>query len=213
MEDKEQTSYSEDRNDDFGLPEVKYEPIDREDEDPPAFEEPKYYEEEEEESSSKAGWIVAGILTIVLLAGLSVYLFLFDGLAQLGWGDEPEPAPVTKVVEPEATPEPEPDPDPEPVPSEPEVDPLAPYDDIVTISEPAGRSYIVVSSFVDSDMAMDFSQQMLEQGVGTRILAPTQRAPLMHRVAVADYDSFEAAMADLENFRTTYGEKSWVLKY
>lgn len=210
-------SYDQENQDDFGLPEVKYEPLDREDETPPEFEEPAYYEDQEEEEpkGSKKGLIIIGIISLLIIAGLSIYLFLFGGVEQIsGWfADEPEPQPVTQVVS-EPEPEPEPTPEPEPAPEpEPEIDPLAPYSDISAISEPTGRSFIVVGSFVDADLAMDYSQELMEQGVGSRILSPTNRAPLMHRVAVADYDSFQEAMNDISLFRNKYGEQTWVLKY
>ena len=202
-------SYDQENQDDFGLPEVKYEPLDREDETPPEFEEPDYYEREEEDEpqAGKKGAIIIGIIVLLIVAGLSIYLFLFGGVEQIsGWfADEPEPQPVTQVV---AEPEPEPIPEPEP-----EVDPLAPYTDISAISEPTGRSFVVVGSFVDEDLAMDYSRQLMQEGIGSRILSPTNRAPLMHRVAVADYDNFQQAMNEITLFRNKYGDQTWVLKY
>lgn len=217
MEDNEKNTFEQENSDDFGLPEVKYEPIEREEEDLPEFEEPQYYEreeevEEEEEDDSKKGLIIFGIIAVVLVAGLSIYLFLFGGVEQVsGWfADDPEPEPVTEVVEPEPEPEPIPEPEPEP---EPEIDPLAPYSDISTISAPSGRSFIVVGSFVDEDLARDFSNELMGQEIGSRILAPTDRAPLMHRVAVADYETFDEAMNEVTLFRNKYGDQTWVLKY
>lgn len=216
MEDNDKNTFDQENHDDFGLPEVKYEPLDREDEDPPEFDEPHYYkreEEEEEEESNNKGLIILGIIVLVLVAGLSIYLFLFGGVEQIsGWfADEPDPEPVTEVVE-EPEPEPEPVQQPEPEP-EPEIDPLAPYSDINTISEPSGRSFIVVGSFVDEDLALDFSNELMDQGIGSRILEPTNRAPLMHRVAVADYENFDEAMNEVPLFRNKYGDQTWVLKY
>jgi len=218
MEDKEKNTFEQENGDDFGLPEVKYVPLDREDEDPPEFEEQAAYyneeaEEEEEEPSKNKGLLIGGIITVLLLAGIGIYLFVFDGIDQMNswFADEPAPQPVTEVVE---EPEPEPEPiieeEPEPIP---EVDPLAPYSDISTISEPTGRSFIVIGSFVDQDLAMDFSNELLGQDIGSRILAPTNRAPLMHRVAVADFETFEAAMNEVAPFRNRYGDQIWVLKY
>lgn len=217
MEDKETNTFDQENQDDFGLPEVKYEPLDREVEETDEFDEPQYYErddeEEEEEGTSgnNKGLIVFGIISVLIVAALSMYLFLFGGMEQVsGWfADEPEPAPVTQVVE-EPEPEPEPLPDPEPIP---EVDPLAPYSEISTISEPSGRSFVVVASFVDDDLARDFSNELMAQDIGSKILAPTSRAPLMHRVAVADFGTFQEAMNEVALFRNKYGDQTWVLKY
>ncbi len=213
MEDNERQSYNEENQDDFGLPEVEYQPLDRdEEENADDFEQSRYYNNEEEESNSSKGLLIFGIITLVLIACLCVYLFLFGGMAQVkGWfGDEP--APVTRV---EPKPEPEPiaetvEPEPEP---QVEVNMLAPYSDISVISVPTGRSYIIIGSFVDEDLSMDFGNKMMEDSIGIRILSPTGRAPLMHRVAVADFADFSEAMGMLEQFRSNYGENTWVLKY
>jgi hypothetical protein len=210
MEDNERQSYNQEDQDDFGLPEAEYRPLDREDETPPQFEQSRYYQDEEENSKSK-GLLIFGLISLILIGGLCIYLFLFGGMDQVsGWfADEPEPA---TYVEPEPEPEPIPEPEEEVAP-EPEVNPLAPYSDITTISGPTGRSYIVIGSFVDADLAMDFGNKMMAQGVGVKIIAPTGRAPLMHRVAVADFADFSKAMSEVEKFRNSYGDNSWVLKY
>ena len=216
MEDNEKQSYDQDNQDDFGLPEIEYEPLDREDDTPPEFEDDTYYDkevEEEETDNSKKKLIIISLISILIIAGICLYLFVFGGMDQISswFKDKPQPQPVTDLVaEPESEPEPEPEPEPDPVP---EVDPLAPYSDITAISEPIGRSFIVVGSFIDDDLAMDYSQELLAQDVGSRILAPTDRAPLMHRVAVADYENFQQAMNEISLFRNKYGEQTWVLKY
>lgn len=212
MEDNERQSYNEEDQDDFGLPEVEYRPLDREDEIPPAYEQSHYYQTEDEESGKSKGLIIFGIFSLVIIAGLSIYLFLFGGMEQVSsWlAEEPPATPV--YVEPEPEPEPMPEVV-EEVSPEPEINSLAPYTDVTTISVPTGRSYIVIGSFVDEDLALDFSNKMIEQGIGVKILAPTGRAPLMHRVAVADFSDFSEAMNDLELFRNNYGENTWVLKY
>lgn len=211
MEDNERQSYGQEDQDEFGLPEVEYRPLDREDEIPPAFEQPRsnYYQDQEDEGGKSKGLLIFGILSLVMIGGLCIYLFLFGGMEQVsGWfADEPEP--VTYVA-----PEPEPTPEPvEEVAPEPEINPLAPYSDVATISEPTGRSYIVIGSFVDEDLALDFGNKMMAEGVGVRVIAPTGRAPLMHRVAVADFSDFTEAMNDIELFRNNYGDNTWVLKY
>lgn len=218
MQDQEKPYYSDmDDQDDFGLPEVNYSPIDRENETPPAFEQPAYYAEDEETSSNK-GWIIAGVIGFFVLIGLSVYIFLFNGLDHISslFADEPQ-QPVVVETPVEEPPVQEPEVIEEPVEEEPEVvaevNPLAPYEGITTVAEPAGLSYIVIASFVDGDMAHDFGQKMLDKGVGVKIIQPTNRSPLQHRVAVAEYSTFQEAMQDIAAFRAEYGDKAWVLKF
>ncbi|MDF9797201.1 hypothetical protein OKW21_002464 [Catalinimonas alkaloidigena] len=214
MEDNERQSYNQEDQDDFGLPEPEYSPLQREEEYSPVNEQQDYYQDDEDEKDSKStGLIVFGILSLVLIVGLVVYLFLFDGMAQVSsWFGE-EPAPTTTYVEPE--PEPIIEDTPESAPEEPvtEVNSLIPYSDISTISEPTGRSFIVIGSFVDEDLAMDYANKLMEEGIGTRILSPTDRAPLMHRIAVADFTDFNTAMQQVQQFRDQYGDNTWVLKY
>ncbi|MEM6842913.1 MAG: SPOR domain-containing protein [Bacteroidota bacterium] len=219
MENKEDTGYHLEDTDDFGLPEGDFHPIDREEEEPPQFEEPRYYVEEEEEESSR-GWIVTAIIGLVVLIGLAVYLFVFDGVNQVAsWFGDDEP--VTQAVV-ETTPEPEPiveepiyeEEEPiieeEPVYEEPA---LTQYQGIERITAPTGRTFIVVASFVDYDLAMDYAQKLEAQGIGSKILDPTQRAPLIHRVAIADFDSFPEASGNIDAFRIEYGDTVWALKY
>ena len=225
MEEHEKQSYQLEDTEDFGLQQQEYEPLEREEGDvPPVFEEPTYHEEEEEESS-REGLIVAAIIGFLVLVGLAVYIFGFGGKEQIAswFGEEKTEQPklaTTPKAEEEATLEPAPEPvyeESEPMATQEEIVPETPatvgaYDNIEAITAPTGRSYIVVGSFVDEDLARDFGNQLLENGTGIRILAPTERAPLMHRVAVADFDTFGEASAQIGEYTLTYGD-AWVLKY
>ncbi len=230
MEENKEPLYHLEDTEDFGLHQSEYEPIEREEGDaPPAFQEPTYYSEEDEEAeSNKEGIIVAIIIGLLVLVGLAVYLFGFGGKEQVAswFGNDAqveqpkldtnkEPEPETLVVE-----EPEPAVVAETMPTEQLVsEPVSgsgstgSYSSIETIATPTGRSYIIIGSFVDEDLARDLGEQLSERGVGIRILAPTSRAPLLHRVAVADYDTFNDALAEVEAYKADYGESAWVLKY
>lgn len=231
MEENKDSLYHLEDTEDFGLSQSEYEPIEREEDDvPPSFQEPTYYSEEDEEpESNKEGIIVAVIIGLLVLVGLAVYLFGFGGKEQVAawFGNEAQveqpKLDTTKEPEPETTvidEEPEPAVVAETIPEE-EIgsEPVSPvgstgsYSTIETIATPTGRSYIIIGSFVDEDLARDLGEQLSERGVGIRILAPTSRAPLLHRVAVADFDSFNDALAEIEPYKIEYGESAWVLKY
>ena len=224
MEENDKQSYQLEDTEDFGLSQQEYEPIEREEDDiPQDFHEPVYHEEEEEEENNREGLIIAAIIGFLVIIGLAVYLFGFGGKEQVAsWfgedTEQPQLAPSTDI-ESEATIEPEP----EPLPTyeEPASDPVAEevipettgaYSSIETITIPTGRSYVVIGSFVDEDLARDLGNQLMETGTGIRILSPTERAPLMHRVAVADFDTFEEASSGIDEYVLTYGD-AWVLKY
>lgn len=224
MEENNNSSYHLEDTDDFGLPKSEYEPIEREGDDvPPVFDEPTYYTEEteEEEEKSYEGIIIASIIGALVIVGLVVYLFAFDGKDQVAswFGEEEETPRLTST--PVTEPDPEPavvykNPEPEPMPEE--VVPETPttmgaYTNIEAITAPTGRSYIIIGSFVDADLAQDFGERLMKDGTGIRILSPTQRAPLLHRVAVADFDSFNEALAQVGDYKLNFGESAWVLKY
>jgi hypothetical protein len=224
--EENKSSYHLEDTEDFGLHQSEYEPIEREENDvPPTFQEPTYYSEEEEEPESKEGIIVAAIIGLLVLVGLAVYLFGFGGKEQVAswFGSDPQ-VEQTKLIDTEKS-DPEPmvineDPEPtviaEATPEEELVaEPVSTgsYRTIETIAAPTGRSYIIIGSFVDEDLARDLGEQLSERGVGIRILAPTSRAPLLHRVAVADYGTFNDALAEIETYKVEYGESAWVLKY
>jgi cell division septation protein DedD len=234
MEEKNESLYHLEDTEDFGLHQSEYEPIEREEGDlPPDFQEPTYYSEDDNESQgSNEGVIVAVIIGLLVLVGLAVYLFGFGGKDQvLAWfGNDAQVEQTqlenvkTVTLEPEETAtitEEEPEPVvAETTPVEGAItEPVAEggttgsYTTIETIATPTGRSYIIVGSFVDADMARDLGEQLSERGAGVRILAPTSRAPLLHRVAVADYDTFDDALTEVDAYKVNYGESVWVLKY
>ena len=230
MEEKQEPLYHLEDTEDFGLHQSEYEPIERDEDDvPPAFQEPTYYTEEDEEpESNQEGLIVAAIIGLLVAVGLAVYLFGFGGKEQVGswFGNDAqvEPPVNPENAKPEAEPlvinEPEPEvssevSQPVEIAEEPTVaiGPAGSYSGIEAIAAPTGRSYIIVGSFVDEDMARDLGNKLAEQGVGIRILAPTSRAPLLHRVAVADYATFSDAVVEVEAYKLNYGERTWVLKY
>lgn len=207
MAEQDNTYNRSNDDDEFGLPEVSYEPIDRENANSPLEDEPEYYTDKEpEESNQKKIWLIIGLIVLILgVIGTIVYFVAFH--------EESEPPQEQMVSDIVTEPEPEPEPVEEIVEETPEV--LATtYNNITTISSPTGRSYIIVASFVDEDLANDFGQKLLnEQGVGTIIIEPFGKTSLLHRVAIADYANFQEAMIEVENYKTTYGPETWVLKY
>lgn len=206
MAEQDNTFDRSEEDDEFGLPEVSYEPINR---DVPAasFENDRYYADDEASDNQKKIWLTVGFIVLFLgIIGAVVYFVAFHDTAP-----EPKEQLVSDIV---SEPEPEPEPVEEVVVEEtPEVTSTT-YSDVTTISSPTGRSYIVVGSFVDEDLARDYSEKLLQaEGIGSVIIEPFGKTSLLHRVAVADYESFQEAMEQVENHRTTYGPETWVLKY
>jgi hypothetical protein len=210
--DKDRINYDNDR--DFGMRDVEYNPIDRDanDQFDPDFKE----EDEEEEKGTNWGLVIGIIAAVLLIVWALIYIFVFDGAKSLGLVEEEQP--VIQQIEPEPEPvieEPEPEPEPvvdEPDP-EPETDGTNAYSDVVVLSEPTGKTYVVVGSFIDDDLAMDLAAGMESQGGGARVIPPFGNQSLAYRVAVADFNTFQQASNNIEKFRSTFGPETWILKY
>lgn len=83
---------------------------------------------------------------------------------------------------------------------------------VQTISAATGRFYVVVSSSIDGDLAMDYAQKMAAEGNSPRLIQPFGKDKF-YRVALGDYDSWDSAVSASSTFSTTDGSPVWVLKY
>jgi hypothetical protein len=84
--------------------------------------------------------------------------------------------------------------------------------EFVVLSERTGRSYVVIGSFFDEDMATDYSEKLASNGVGTSIIPPFKDSKF-YRVAVAEFASYGEAASALGQFKGTYGDDVWALRY
>lgn len=83
---------------------------------------------------------------------------------------------------------------------------------VQTISSATGRFYVVVSSSIDGDLAMDFGNKLAEEGNSVKIIEPYGSIKF-YRVSLGDYDSWDSAIAASGSFSSTDGEAAWVLEY
>jgi len=83
---------------------------------------------------------------------------------------------------------------------------------IVRVQNGAGRSYIIIGSFVDEDLAMDYAKELSEQGKGIKIINPFGKTK-RYRVSIADYDTYNSAASKLGSFKGEFGDQVWALKY
>jgi len=83
---------------------------------------------------------------------------------------------------------------------------------VETVSSPAGRFYVIVSSSVDGDLAMDYASKLAKEVNNVKMIKPPANSKVYHRVSVGDYDSREQAVTASASF-STYGNEIWVLKY
>ncbi|MTI20576.1 SPOR domain-containing protein [Fulvivirga sp. RKSG066] len=83
---------------------------------------------------------------------------------------------------------------------------------IETISDRSGRYYVVISSALDGDLAMDYAKQKQKEGIATYIIEPFGKSKF-HRIAVSDFGSWEDAQAEANDLKGQYGDGVWVIKY
>jgi hypothetical protein len=81
-----------------------------------------------------------------------------------------------------------------------------------TIPDRTGRYYTIVASAIDADLATDYAKKLAQDGQDVKILAPKGRNPF-HRVAIRDYENLAGAQAELNDLRDRYGNEVWVVKY
>lgn len=157
-------------------------------------------ESEKEQKGSNRGLIV---FFVIVLAAAAVYFLVFDK------AEEKLLRPVEKKVEQapvKVDPTPEPEPEVIPVP-EPE-----PKAELVTISAPDGRFYVVVGSFYDDDLALDKGNEIVSSGLSAYLIEPTGEFKLF-RVGIGVAQERSTAYKAREELKEKYGENIWVLKY
>lgn len=84
--------------------------------------------------------------------------------------------------------------------------------EITVLEHRTGKSYVIVGSFFDGDLAQDYSKILADQGKSPMIIPPFKNY-YFYRVAIAEFDKFKDAEASMEPFREEYGQEVWPLRY
>lgn len=84
--------------------------------------------------------------------------------------------------------------------------------EINRLEERTGNAFVIIASFVDEDIAMDYANKLAGEGKSPSIIPPYGNG-LFNRVAIAGYPTIAAAMQGIDVFKGEYGEDVWVLKY
>lgn len=83
---------------------------------------------------------------------------------------------------------------------------------VETVSSPTGRFYIIVSSSIDDDLAMDYASKLAKEGNNVKIIEHDANKLFYYRVSVGDYDTREQAETASASF-SNYSSELWVLNY
>lgn len=82
---------------------------------------------------------------------------------------------------------------------------------IETLSARTKRYYVIVTANVDDDLLMDFAKKLSEKGVSTKVIPPFG-GKNFYRLAVADDETFALAQTKADAMKADYGG-AWVIKY
>jgi len=83
---------------------------------------------------------------------------------------------------------------------------------IINVNAPQGYYYIVLSSFIDEDLAMDYAHRLTQEGVEVALLIPPA-GRYYFRVAIKQGRIFREANEKAETLKTVYGPDIWIMKY
>lgn len=219
---------AEDKNQDdsenFGLPDIEYKPLEQLDSSKPVEESKEqssyssgstqsestpYYEEEEEGGGS--GKIIGIIVILILLVGVFLaYKFVWvpkkekEKLALLEEArkkrEQATADSLARVAEEER------------IKAEAAAKAKPADGTIETLSDRTGRYYVVISSSVDGDLAMDRAKKLSAAGKSSKIIPPFGKWKY-YRLCIGDFDSFASAQSSADASKAEYGDALWVLKY
>lgn len=219
----------------FGLPEIEYKPLDQLEENKteetttedgdevPHGEEfhqeehaqhktEEIYEFEEEPSSSKAPLVIGIIIALVVgIAGFMIYKFVYmpkkakqEQLAKDKAEAERKAEEDRKAKEAEEL----------RLKQEAEAKANAKPADgtIETLSQRTGHYFVIVSSSIDGDLAMDRAKILSAKGISSKIIPPFGKWKY-YRLGIGDFDSYASAQSSADASKTEYGNALWVMKY
>lgn len=83
---------------------------------------------------------------------------------------------------------------------------------IETLTARTTRWYVVVSSSIDDDLAMDYAKKLSAKGLSSKIIPPYGKWKFS-RLSLADDETFALAQAKADEMKTEYGTGLWVIKY
>ncbi|WP_375582269.1 SPOR domain-containing protein [Cyclobacterium xiamenense] len=163
----------------------------------------------EKKKSRSGNGVFVWIILLILLIGFGAYYWGNLGDFSDEKPAEPPLAMETPVEESPAA----------VAPSEPkeEIPVTKEADDQPGLTEIDGRGtspryFLVVGSFIDDDLARDYSAKLNKEGLQTFLIHPYGNIPF-YRLAVGQYENVDLALEAREDSQEAYTENLWVLKY
>jgi len=223
-DDPNQNSNDEDN---FGLPDIEYKPLDQLNTSKPEVEPVRAEEEtpetqggrsqetsvyEEEEEGSGSGRIIGWIVVLVVLVGAFLaYRYVYvpkkekEKQEQLAKEkalqmEKAKTDSLARIAEEER------------LKREAEANAKPTVGAIETLGQRTGHYFVIISSSVDGDLAMDRAKKLSAKGVGSKIIPPFGKWKF-YRLGIGDFDSFASAQSSADASKSEYGDALWVMKY
>lgn len=234
QQEEDQPKKQDNAEDNFGLPDMEYKPLDEKQETSQVAEEPapaasvtepsspetstpasSYEPSMEEESRSKAPVILGIVIVlVVLLAGALIYTYVIKPRNEAAEKARKEQlakdAEMKKKAEEERVAREKEEAERKRLEELANAKPAV--GTIETLSAATRRYYVVVSSDIDDDLLMDFAKRLSAKGVSTKIIPPFG-GQKFYRLAIADFDTWASAQSNADAAKADYGKAVWVMKY
>ncbi|HEY0653713.1 MAG TPA: SPOR domain-containing protein [Chryseosolibacter sp.] len=83
---------------------------------------------------------------------------------------------------------------------------------IDTLTERTGRYYVIIASGIDGDLILDYAKKLAPKGVSPKIIPPYGKVKF-YRLAIAEGDTYAATQATADQLKSEYTDGAWVVKY
>jgi len=229
----DETNKNQNDEENFGLPDIDYKPLDQLEENKPVAETHEEtseqtsedaelrhqqnevlheYEEEEESTSSKAPLVIGLIIALVVgVAGFMIYKFVYlpkkakqEQLAKEKAEADRKAEEDRKAKEAEEL----------RLKQEAEAKANAKPAEgtIETLAQRTGHYFVIVSSSIDGDLAMDRAKKLSAKGISSKIIPPYGKWKYF-RLGIGNFDTYASAQSSADASKAEYGDGLWVMKY
>ena len=83
---------------------------------------------------------------------------------------------------------------------------------IDTLTERTGRYYVIIASGIDGDLIMDYARKLAPKGLNPKIIFPHDTVKF-YRLAIAEGDTYRSTQATADQLKSEYTGGAWVVKY
>jgi flagellar basal body-associated protein FliL len=214
--------------DNFGLPDIEYKPLDTETTGEPESESVAEAKEEtvreaytykpQEESKSNAPIIIAVVIGLVLIVGaFLIYQYVYKPKAEK---EKRELAEKKRLDEQKRKDEEaarlareNEEAERKRLEAEAAANAKPAVGTFETLTSRTGRYYVVIASAVDGDLVTDHAKKLSAKGTSSKIIPPFGKWKFYRLTVGGDFDSYAAAQTSADSSKPEFGAGAWVIKY